>query len=377
MVGRHAGIEESAQGEARVPHGRETRLHPERLAVLRREAPVLSEALQPLRDDRVVQPVPEGAQCDERVDPRRLYASPRAVRFLVADDPVHCGLERPLPPGDERQVAVDAERLVQEQESSLEGEGLRPPARQRERNRTFRVELHDPCALARRPRGMKREDDGHRHDRRARPTREAVDVEGRPLRQQHHVRGHGRRSLPVPLTEEGEPYLGEYARPGHPALRQDEGARPRHVGSIGRVAGEFEREVALDGRAQVSRRAVVHTPGAVLGLSAPDVFRDAGDAVALVRPHEVREHDVLRLHGRVGLQLSPPVAVLVLRTEEVVLRPLQRFAEAALHALFDQVRHRCGSELTSELREDALHGRLQGARRSARFQRQRKEAPGR
>ena len=335
---------------------------------------MLSEALQPLRDHRVVQPVPEGAQRDERVDPGRLYASPRTVGLLVADDPVDGGLERPLPPGDERQIAVDAERLVQEQESSLEGEGLRPPARQRERDGAFRVELHDPCALARRPRGMKREDDGHRHDGRARPAREAVDVEGRPLRQQHHVRRHGRRSLPVPLTEEGEPYLGEYARPGHPALRQDEGTRARHVGRIGGIASELEREVALDGRAQVSRRAVVHAPRAVFGLPAPDVFRDAGDAVALVRPHEVREHDVLRFHGWVGLQLPPPVAVLVLRTEEVVLRPLHRFAEAALHALFDQVRHRSGSELTSEFRKDALHGRLQGARRSARFQRQRKEA---
>ena len=179
---------------------------------------------------------------------------------------------------------------------------------------------------------MECEDDSHRHDGRARPAREPIDVEGRPLRQQHHVRGHGGCPFPVPLAEESEPYLREYARLGHSALGEDEGSRSRHVGSVGRVAGKFEREVTFDGRAQVSGRAIVHPPGAVRRLPAPDVFRDAGDAVTFVRPHEVREHDVLRFHGWVGLQLPPPVAILVLSAEEVLLRPLQRPANAVFHA---------------------------------------------
>ena len=85
MVGGDAAGAQGERGERRVPDRRLARLGPQPLAVLDDEA---LPALDCLAERRVVEPVPERRERDDRPHPRRLDPAPRAVRLLPRADPL-------------------------------------------------------------------------------------------------------------------------------------------------------------------------------------------------------------------------------------------------------------------------------------------------
>src|SRR6185503_1227224 len=157
--------------------------------------------------------------------------------------------------------------------------------------------------------------------------------------------------VPAPLPEQRQPDGREGARPGDPAARADEGAGARHVRRVRAVAGELEREVALDAGGKISGRAVVQRPAPVVALVPADVLGHSAPPFLVAGAEEVSEHQVLGVHGGVGFELRPPVAVRVLLAREPALR-----------AFDHQIQRRCAfPELASD-HETALCGRCSNQR---------------
>src|SRR5262249_6274061 len=124
------------------------------------------------------------------------------------------------------------------------------------------------------------------------------------------------------LAEEREPDAGEGPRPRNAATLENERPRASQTRSIGRIAGELEREVALDAGGEIAWRAVVPGPGSVLALVLADVLPVAAPKLVLAGSEELSEEQVLRIHGGVGLQLGPPEPVTELLAREPPVRTL-------------------------------------------------------
>jgi hypothetical protein len=94
------------------------------------------------------------------------------------------------------------------------------------------------------------------------------------------------------------------------------------------VAGDLQREVRLDGDAQVGRAAGVVAPAATGEFLVEDVagqFRDAGVVLAA---EEGEEEDVFRLEDGVALEFADPVAVGGLAGEQALVGALDGRVQA-------------------------------------------------
>ncbi len=262
----------------------------------------------------MVEPVPQGMQRHQRIDPGRLDAAPAPVRLLVREDPALRLCARALPQRMHRELFVAAQRPVHSPEEPVDGVARR--------RRSAQPQLVEPGALgdgAHRPVVHQQEE---RHDGAARPGGEAVDVERRPAGQEHQLRRHDGQLVPGELSEERQPDAGEGPRPAEAAAREDERARPRHVRRVGAIARQLEGEIALDAGGEIARRAGVEGPAPVVALVAAHVLRDAAPDGLVAGAEKMRQHQIFRAHGGVGLQLRPPVAVGVLLAKEPALRAL-------------------------------------------------------
>ena len=307
-------------------------------------------------------------ECDEGVDPRRLDARPRAVGLLVRQNPRLGAADGKTSARLPAQALVGAQELVGNPEEALPAHEARWPRRavvhlvSRDG-----VQLIDMGRLRDGAHGPVGDDDHNRHNRGPTPAGELVDVDGRGGRQQHQLRGHGGDAIPVPLAEEGEPDLGHDPRSGDPAAGEDELACPHHAGGLRRDANQLQGKVTLDRRAEVAGGAVVLAPGAVIPLDSSDVVGQLALLFRLVGAEEAVEENELGLHGRVGLQLAPPVAFGVLGAQEVGLGPLHCGRHGVLQV--------CGRRLAggpAPLRLHSLHacwtaeGQLSWNQRTAR-----------
>src|SRR4051812_28095645 len=115
--------------------------------------------------------------------------------------------------------------------------------------------------------------------------------------------------VPAPLSEQRKPDPGEGARAGDAAAAANEFPRSNEVRRVGAVAGELEREVALDAGREIARGAVIHRPRPVGPLVVADVLRDSSPDLLVAGAEEMGEQQVLRVHGGVRFQLRPPVPV--------------------------------------------------------------------
>ena len=107
-------------------------------------------------------------------------------------------------------------------------------------------------------------------DRLAGPAAEVVDVERDEARQEDQLGREHRQLVPGPQAEQRQPDPGEDPGALDAAGRADELGGPAHVLGLGRVAGEAERHVGLDGGRQLGRPAVEVRPGAVVALARAD-----------------------------------------------------------------------------------------------------------
>lgn len=112
-------------------------------------------------------------------------------------------------------------------------------------------------------------------------------------------------------------------------MLQDERPGLAHGRMVGRVAGELQGEVGLDGGGKVAGAAVPQGPVARRGLLAEKVVGHLPLFFTVHQPHEVEQHDVFGGYGDVGLQLGPPVAGRELLAEEEFLGPLDGDIEGA------------------------------------------------
>ena len=122
-------------------------------------------------------------------------------------------------------------------------------------------------------------------------------------------------------SEQRQIQLGERVHARHAAQVQRHFARAQHPRVGLRHAGEFEREIRLDGGVHVRRAAVIDVPAAVGQLHGKDVI----DGLAL--PFAVNFPVPMMVRHRVGHergihhQFADPVTFGLLQAQQVFLRP--------------------------------------------------------
>ena len=121
------------------------------------------------------------------------------------------------------------------------------------------------------------------------------------------------RLVPGPQAEQGQPDPGEDPAGLDPAGTRGRTRRPAACGGVGRVAGQPEGDVGLDGGRQVGGAAVEGGPRAVVALVGPDPPWPSAAVWSLgADAEELAQQQVLGVHGDVGLELALPPAVGVL-----------------------------------------------------------------
>ena len=249
-----------------------------------------------------------GVQRDQRPDPRRLDAAPRAVLLLPVDHPLDGAPEGGAAERPEGMPPVGVHGTVEEQ-----ARGGRPA-----------LELVEPEGC--RPRRLQRRRDLQSDDRLPRPAAERVDRERRPGGEEHLLRRqHGDR-LPAPEAEQRQPHASEDPCLLEAAELGDHRAGSRHVLGGGVVAGEAQPDVRLDRGRQVGRAAEVGGEAAVLALSRADPARRRSRRRLVEEAEVVAEEQILGVDRDVGLQLALPVAVGVLQLEQAGDRTVERLA---------------------------------------------------
>ncbi len=199
---------------------------------------------------RVVDRVAAQVQGHERVDPRRLDPAPASRRppgggRSSARRAASAALSQA---GRTARVVIDArarDRCRREarprHESALARRGARPARSSSSRSGSGRT-------------GLVRRDDRERDDGLARPAREVVDVEREPRREEHQLRREARQRRSQGHSPKSASQMWVKTRVAlDAAVLADERGRALHVRRVGRVAGEAERDVGLDGRRQVAR----------------------------------------------------------------------------------------------------------------------------
>ena len=102
-----------------------------------------------------------------------------------------------------------------------------------------------------------------------------------------------------------------------------------HVGVLGPIAGEPQRDVGLDRGREVAGAAVEVRPRPVVALPRADPCRGALGQRRIADAEELAQEQVLGIHRDVGLELPLPPTVRVLQGEEVRSRAHQRLAGIA------------------------------------------------
>ncbi len=155
-----------------------------------------------------------------------------------------------------------------------------------------------------------------RHQHRARPVRDLIDVKGKPAGQQHDFDRHQRHRPPWHHAPQRERDPGEHIAAPRAAARQDRGAGARHMRRIDRVARRLQREIRLDRGARVEFAAEEQRPPAIRALGGAQISCDALFELRVDRAEIVLQEDVLGRDRGVGFQVEHPVAVLLLQRQE-------------------------------------------------------------
>ncbi len=165
-----------------------------------------------------------------------------------------------------------------------------------------------------------------RHDHGARPVGDLVEMERKPLRQQHDLDRHHRHAVPAQHAEEREQRTREHVRLDAAAARQDRFAGALHVRGVDVVADHLEREVGLHARAHVEVALVKQRPAAMRALDAAQIDADLAFQLEVRRLGEVVHHQ--HVFGRdrgVGLELVDPVPVRLLFGQDGISRSADVF----------------------------------------------------
>ena len=178
--------------------------------------------------------------------------------------------------------------------------------RARGRAREKLVDLH--AARIARPRLERLQDQQGNQDGPA-PIRNPRQVERKPPRQKHDFDRNNRHGRPGDHAKQRQEDAREDVGRARTAVGQNGLARAQHVRCVGRIAGELERQVRFDARADIEPAAVKQRPSAVGTLQAAQIDCDLGLEGRVALAEEVLQDDVLGRNGGVGLQLEHPMPV--------------------------------------------------------------------
>ena len=197
--------------------------------------------------------------------------------------------------------------------------------------RRLQEQLVDPHALGVLRLRLERQQHQQRHDDGAAPIRDLVEMERKPLRQQHHLGRHHRHRAPGDLPVERKQRAGEHVGAGGAAARADRLAGAAHVLGVDRIADHLEREIGLHARAHVEGAFVEQRPAAVRALDAAQIDRDLAFELGVDRlAAEVAHQHVFGRNGGVGLELEHPMPVRLLAVEQRAGGPLNAVLQSGI-----------------------------------------------
>src|SRR4029453_16168230 len=306
MVSWQSRVAERNDGQSSVPHWRLAGLDAPagtRRGLIENGEPI--PAGHAPGDDGMVDAIAIGVQRHQRVDPRRLDTAPGAVGLLALDDPGSHPAQRELAYPPQRVAVVAVQNRVQDGKSR--GPATRPdPAGGTARSKVTKIESEIPA-------WAQSAQNRQRSDGLARPAGEVVQAERGAGWQQDLFRWHDWDVIPGVLTEQSQQEVGEDAGLFKPAERMHQLPSLDQMVCVGRIAGEAERDVRLDGWGKAWGAAEEVSPGTVGSLLAAD---PAGGLLPLlwgVDAEKQSKKQIFGVHGDVGFELAAPPALGILQ----------------------------------------------------------------
>ena len=346
VIGGQPRVDERIHGDRGVPDGRDAGLVMQQRGGL---DPERLDFLDLAPDQRVIFGIAERLQREDGIGHGREDPAEAAGHGEPLLEPPPRRLHRASAKGPRPEALPALEAIVHADEEVLPEEGLgregaRNPGKSEARALAgHQPQLVEPAGFRQEHHGLGVHQDEERNDDRARPVRHLEQVEVRPAGQEHDLDGHRRDARPVVLAEEREQDLREDVGLGGTARRADPGAGRRHRGVVDRHAGDLHGEIGLDGCRQVGGALVVDAEAAVGKLLAAQVRDDLPLALAVDPPREMAEEEVLAGDGGIGLELSDPVPVGTLGSEERSLCPLDGGVNRGDHGVDEVMMYRQSS----------------------------------
>src|SRR5436190_3371701 len=162
-------------------------------------------------------------------------------------------------------------------------------------------------------------DDGQWHEHGPAPRRHLVNMEGRPRRQQNHFYWNRGEIFPRELSEQRQIQFAEGVHAGNTTEAQDVGTCLVHEWQIRRIAGELESKICFYRRIDLARSAKVNVPSTVWELAIDNVFGAALLELAIHLAEPVHVQHVIGAQRAIDEQLTAPVAIWFLLTQEISL----------------------------------------------------------
>src|SRR6266566_4194161 len=138
------------------------------------------------------------------------------------------------------------------------------------------------------------------------PGRHFVDVDRKPRREQHQLRGNRRHHLPNDRADQSQIKARVRIRCFQAAKLQHARTGTLHVRLIRAVSGKLESKVSFDGSIELGRTVKVNVPSTVRQLTAANVIGELAYTLGISLIENMQIEDVVRFQGRVGLELAKP-----------------------------------------------------------------------
>ena len=320
MIFRDAGFMQADGDDGRVPDRREARFDAHGVVgfVLQ-----FFQFVRGADDLRMVIRITERLEGDERIEHRRENRGQPVRAFKTFEHPLFGVFQRAFAEGMDFVFGEPFGQFVQ----AIQPQEKIPPRNRLRVGREREVAFMDAFGIKlvqihrHRTGGFEMVDDGQGHEHGARPVAHLPEIHVEPFADEDDLAGDGWDVFPGKQAEQREIQFGKRVHARHAAEVERHFARLEQARVGDGHAGEFEREVGLDGGVYVRRAAVINVPAAVGQLHRKDVV----DRLAL--PFLVHLAVPMVIRDRVGNergvhhQFTHPIAVRLLQAEQIFLRP--------------------------------------------------------
>ena len=159
-------------------------------------------------------------------------------------------------------------------------------------------------------------------------------MKGEPARQEQNLDRHDGHATPRQHAEEGEQRAGEHIGIRRAAMREDRRAGTPHVIRVRAIAHSFQREVGLDGTAEVEGAIGEQRPAIVRCLLAPDKGGDLGFEQGIGWLSEkMPEQNVFGRDRNIGFQFEDKMPIGALDVQQRLPRARDRRVDAGEFAI--------------------------------------------